>query len=139
MERADRVLPQQRHQRQSLVRRKWHQYRQLLQMAKETVLSHGTKCTAVCRGVCCTGSQNLDYRAHGGHFSGHSFGCRGRDNSHAAADSAILFNQRSSSFHQPFSASVQTAKSASFALQRPHIPRIPLRSPYRRPCGERCF
>ena len=30
LERADRGLPEQRHQRQSLAWRKWHQYRQLL-------------------------------------------------------------------------------------------------------------
>ena len=40
---------------------------------KRNCLPGGTRQTAVCRGVCCTGSQNFGYRAQGGCFSGHSF------------------------------------------------------------------
>jgi len=48
LERADLGLPQQWPQCQSLVRRKWYQHRQLLQMAKEAVFPRSTKRTAVC-------------------------------------------------------------------------------------------
>ena len=74
------------------MRRKWHQCYQLLQVAKETVLSCSTTHTAVCWDSCCAGSQNFSYRASGGCFRRHLFGCGCWDNSHSAAGFTVMLN-----------------------------------------------